>query len=48
MTKESMNLSIAGHTLFTADDLRPALLLTIGQIILAFLGAILVTNGLLM
>lgn len=47
MTDHSKKLSITGNALFTADDLRPALLLTVGQIMIAFLGAVLITNGLL-
>lgn len=38
----------ARHALFRADDLRPSLLLTLGQIMIAFLGAVLIANGLLM
>lgn len=40
-----LNIPTHIHSLVTADDLRPALLLGIGQTIIAMLGAVLITNG---
>lgn len=34
------------HSLFVDDDLRPALMLATGQVILAFLSAVLITTSL--
>lgn len=40
-----LNVPTHIHSLVSADDLRPALLLWIGQTIIAMLGAVLITNG---
>lgn len=48
MNDPAKKRSIPGNALLTTDDLRPSLLLTLGQIMIAFLGAVLITNGLLM
>ncbi len=45
----NFKLNVLSHTrsLVTSDDLRPALLLIIGQITISLLGALLITNGIL-
>jgi hypothetical protein len=45
MTDSKMDLSSSFRPSITTDKLRPALLLTGAQIMIALLGAVLLTNG---
>jgi hypothetical protein len=47
MNDVMLNIPTHIRSLIRADDLRPALLLGIGQTIIALLGALLITNGVL-